>query len=1066
MKLQFKVQQYQTDAVDTVVDVFAGQPKHDGISYRIDPGRVRPLSNPALFEVNEASDSGLRNVEIALSGAQLLENVHKVQRSRNLPLSARLFDSKAAPGAPSLTVEMETGTGKTYVYIKTIMELYKRYGWSKFIVVVPSIAIREGVKKSFDVTAEHFQQLYGTRPRSFIYNSSHLHELERFSSDSGVQVMIINIQAFNSKGAENRRIFGTPRVNFQGVTEMVGLDDFGSRKPIDIISANRPIVIIDEPQRFGEEFDIKSGRPKKPSTSIESLSEFNPLMILRYSATHKPHHEYTKVHRLDALDAYNQKLVKKIAVRGITVKGLSGSTAYLYMDAIEIAKGAKPRARVEIDVKTKAGPIKRMVKRVEKGTRFHDLSGGIEAYKGLYVEDIRATDDTLHLSNGDIVVAGQLADRDVTEETKRRIQIREVIRAHLDKERELFSQGIKVLSLFFIDEVAKYRDYDRENTLGEYARYFEEEYSAIVEETLGELELDDAYKKYLQRDLVRDVHEGYFSIDKKTRRQVDPTVAKRGEDAGQATDVDAYDLILKDKERLLSFTEPVRFIFSHSALREGWDNPNVFVMGLLKKSDNIVSRRQEIGRGLRLAVDQHGQRMDNPVTVHDINELTVVTDESYTDFVVGLQKEISESLAARPRKASAKFFTGKTIQTLSGESVVEEALAQALYKYLIKNDYLNEDDTISETYMQAKESGTLAEPASEVLRPVIDFVWPLVDVLYLDVPVATDGRKPKKIPLNEANFAKKEFQALWGRINHKAIYQVEFDSQELISKCIAELNKHLNVAAMQYVVEAGQQQDSLEADNLIGGAGFKKSSTQTHTETVTAGSQVKYDLLGEITEKTQLTRRTAAAILRGITAGTFVKFRLNPEQFITEAARLINEQKATVIVEHLTYDALEDRFDSSIFTENQTKQDLTHAGSTLTKHIFDYVVTDSKIERAFVAELDRSKEVAVYAKLPRGFFIPTPVGDYNPDWAIAFTEGSVKHVYFVAETKGSLSTLQLKGVENAKIDCARKFFASLNEKKGNDVTYDVVTDYSELMQLVGPNAQVAAHTEFAIADAN
>lgn len=1066
MKLQFKVQQYQTDAVDTVVDVFEGQPKHDGISYRIDPGRVRSVSNPALFEVSEAPDSGLRNVEIALSGAQLLENVHKVQRSRNLPLSAKVFDSKAAPGAPSLTVEMETGTGKTYVYIKTIMELNKRYGWSKFIVVVPSIAIREGVKKSFDVTAEHFQQLYGTKPRSFIYNSSKLHQLERFSSDSGVQVMIINIQAFNSKGAENRRIFGTPRVNFQGVSEMVGLDDFGSRKPIDIINANRPIVIIDEPQRFGEEFDIKSGRPKKPSTSIESLSQLNPLMILRYSATHKPHHEYTKVHRLDALDAYNQKLVKKIAVRGITVKGLSGSTAYLYMDAIEIAKGAKPRARVEIDVQTKAGQIKRMVKRVEKGARFHELSGGIEAYKGLYVEDIRATDDTLHLSNGDIVVAGQLADRDVTEETKRRIQIREVIRAHLDKERELFSQGIKVLSLFFIDEVAKYRDYDRENTLGDYARYFEEEYMAIVEETLGELELDDAtvvYREYLRRDLVRDVHEGYFSIDKKTRRQVDPTVANRGEDAGQATDVDAYDLILKNKERLLSFTEPVRFIFSHSALREGWDNPNVFVMGLLKKSDNIVSRRQEIGRGLRLAVDQHGQRMDNPVTVHDINELTVVTDESYTDFVVGLQKEISESLAARPRQASAKFFTGKTIQTPSGEAVVDEVLAQALYKYLIKNDYLNEDDTISEIYKQSTESGTLAEPTSEVLRQVIDFVWPLVDALYLDVPLPVDDRKPKKIPLNEANYAKKEFQELWARINHKAVYQVEFDSLELIRKCITVLDRHLNVAAMQYVVQAGQQRESLEAGDLMSGAGFNVSSTKTHTETVTAGSQVKYDLLGEITEKTQLTRSTMAKIVGGVAPGTFAKFRLNPEQFITEAARLINEQKATVIVEHLTYDALEDRFDSAIFTENQTKQDLTHAGSKLTKHIYDYVVTDSKIERAFVNELDTSTEVAVYAKLPRGFFIPTPVGDYNPDWAIAFTEGSVKHVYFVAETKGSLSTLQLKGVEDAKIECARKFFASLNEKNRNDVTYDVVTDYSELMQLVGPNAQVAVHTEFAIA---
>ena len=1025
MKLQFKVQQYQTDAVDAVVETFAGQPKRDGISYRIDPGKVSPVTDPALFETEERSDAGLRNAEIALSGAQLLENVHAVQRSRNLPLSAKLVDSKAAPGAPNLDIEMETGTGKTYVYIKTIMELHKRYGWSKYIIVVPSVAIREGVKKSFDVTAEHFQQLYGTKPRSFIYNSSQLHELERFSSDAGVQVMIINIQAFNATGKDNRRIYDE-------------LDDFQSRRPIDVISANRPIVIIDEPQKIGA--------PK----SLEALSRFNALMLLRYSATHKV--EHTKVHRLDALDAYNQKLVKKIAVRGITVKGLAGSTAYLYLDAIEIAKGARPRARVEIEVQTATG-IRRQVKRLDVGTNLHAVSNGIEAYKGLFITEIDANRDVIELSNGDVVVAGQLADRDVTEETKRRIQIREVVRAHLDKERELFSQGVKVLSLFFIDEVAKYRDYSREDTLGDYARTFEEEYTTIRDEMLGELAIDAAteeYQSYLRRDDVRQVHEGYFSIDKKTKHLIDneKAIKKTGDEKGLSTDIDAYDLILKDKERLLSFAEPVRFIFSHSALREGWDNPNVFVMGMLKKSDNTVSRRQEIGRGLRLSVNQHGERMDNPVTVHDINELTVVTDESYTDFVTGLQREISESLAARPRKASVKFFVGKTIQTPSGESVIEEAVAQALYKYLVKNDYVNDDDTISDAYKQAKEEGTLAAPTSEVLKPVIDFMWPLIDILYLDLPVPTDDRKPKKIPLNEANFARKEFQALWGRINHRAVYQVEFDSGELIRKSIAHLDKHLNVAALQYVVQAGQQREQLEADDLTSGSGFAVQTTQTHTETVSAGSQVKYDLLGEITEKTQLTRRTVAAILRGVTPGTFAKFRLNPEQFITEAARLVNEQKATVIVEHLAYDALEDRFDSAIFTENQTAQDFSKAGSKLKKHVYDYVVTDSKIEREFVTELDTSHEVAVYAKLPSGFFIPTPVGDYNPDWAIAFTEGSVKHVYFVAETKGSLSTLQLKGVEDAKIECARKFFASLSEKNGNDVTYDVVTDYTELMQLV------------------
>jgi type III restriction enzyme len=1032
MKFQFKVQQYQTDAVDAIVDVFAGQPKRDGVQYRIDPGRQKPVE-PGLFEASTTPDSGLRNAEIILPAPKLLENIQAVQKVRNLEQSKTIAVSKAAPAsAPNLTIEMETGTGKTYVYIKTMMEMHKRYGWSKFIVVVPSIAIREGVKKSFDVMAEHFQQTYGTKPRAFIYNSSQLHELERFSSDGGVQVMIINIQAFNATGKDQRRIYED-------------LDDFQSRKPIDVIAANRPIVIIDEPQRFGEEFDAK-GKSKKASASLESLAKFNALMVLRYSATHKPHHEYNKVHRLDAVDAYNQKLVKKIAVRGITVKGLAGSTAYLYLDAIEVRKGAMPTARIEMEVQKKTG-IKRLPKRVTKGTRLHDLANGVEAYKDLVVTDVDAVRDIIELSNGDIVSAGQVTV-DVTDETKRRIQIREVIRSHIDKERTHFPQGIKVLSLFFIDEVAKYRDYSREDTLGEYARIFEEEYASIVEEVLGELELDaatKAYQDYLRRDIVRDVHGGYFSIDKKTGRQVDPDTTSSKDEGTAAKNASDYDLILKDKERLLALETPLRFLFSHSALREGWDNPNVFVMGMLKKSGNTVSRRQEVGRGLRLAVDQHGERMDNPVIVHDINELTVVCDESYDEFVSGLQAEIAATLSARPRQASGKFFTGKVIQTPDGPSVVEEKLAKAIYFYLVQNAYVDEDGLVTDKYKADREAGTLPEPASEVFKPVVDYVWPLVDSLYLDLPAPTNDRKPKKIPLNEANFAKKEFQALWGQINHRAVYQVHFDSAELTAKCVQSLDKHLNVAPLQYVVEKGSQAETVDADDVLG---MKKKDTETHTEKVSAGSQVKYDLLGEITEKTQLTRRTAAAILTGIRPDTFAKFRLNPEQFITEAARLIDEQKATVIVEHLTYDALEHRFDSAIFTQNQTAEDFAKAGEKLKKHVYDYVVTDSKVEREFVTDLDTSTEVAVYAKLPRGFFIPTPVGDYNPDWAIAFTEGKVKHVYFVAETKGSLSTLQLKGVEEAKIECARKFFASLSEKNHQEVKYDVVTDYTELMQLV------------------
>lgn len=1026
MKLQFKVQQYQTEAVDAVVDVFSGQPYADGVKYRIDPGKEAVAS---LLE-----DAGLRNAEISLTPPQLLENVHRVQQGRGLELSKDLKDPVKKSAAPiNLDVEMETGTGKTYVYIKTIMELHKRYGWSKYIVVVPSIAIREGVKKSFDITAEHFQQLYGTKPRTFVYNSSRLHEVERFSSDAGVQVMIINIQAFNATGKDARRIYEV-------------LDDFQSRKPIDVIAANRPILIIDEPQKI-------EGDGKKPSKSLEALGLFSALFALRYSATHKI--ERTKVHRLDAVDAYNQKLVKKIAVRGITVKHLAGSTAYLYVDGLEIGKGADfPKARVELEVQTAQG-IKRQVKRLSQGMNLHDISGGIEAYKGLFIRDVDANRDIIELSNGDVIGAGEVTE-DVAEDQKRRIQIREVVRAHLDKERELFAQGIKTLSLFFIDEVAKYRDYSREDTLGEYARLFEEEYEAVLADYLSQLDVDEAaerFRKHIEAIPVRSTHEGYFSIDKKTKQMVDGKIAARGDFAGQSDDVDAYDLILKDKERLLSFEEPVRFIWSHSALREGWDNPNVFVMGMLKKSDNTTTRRQEIGRGLRLSVDQHGERMDNPVTVHDINELTVVTDESYTDFVTALQKEIIESLSARPRKASVDYFTGKQIKLENGStSVMEKALAQALYNHLIRHHYIDDDGFVTRTYKDARADGTLAAPTAEALKPVIDFVWPLVDALYLDMPKPTDGRKPKKIPFNEKNFKKREFQELWGRINHKAVYQVEFDSAELIRNCVRVLDTSLNVTVMQYLVEAGKQVVGLEVEQLEAGTGFKVSEIKVEHPAVSAGSTVKYDLLGEIAEKTQLTRRTCAAILTGINPGTFAKFKQNPEQFITETARLVNEQKATVIVEHLTYDPLDSSYDSSIFTENQTAQDLSKAGDKLNKSVYEYVVTDSKVERSFVEKLDVSDEVIVYSKLPRGFFIPTPVGDYNPDWAIAFRDDTtnIKHVYFVAETKGSMSTLQLKGVENAKIECARKFFASLSTNAdGSGVKYDVVDSYDSLLQLVG-----------------
>lgn len=1003
MKLKFKTQKYQTNAVEAVVNCFAGQPSSVGIKYRIDPGLAKKGTTVEMY------DTGFKNPDLALLPAKLLENIQNVQRSQNLPLSSSLAETKICK--VNLDIEMETGTGKTYCYIKSMFELNKHYGWSKFIVVVPSIAIREGISKSFEITAEHFLETYHKKARFFIYNSNDLPKLESFSSDSGINVMIINVQAFNATGKDARRIYEE-------------LDEFQSRRPIDVIKSNRPILILDEPQKM------------EGSKTLDSLKEFNPLMVLRYSATHKTQHN--RIHRLDALDAYNQKLVKKISVRGISVKGLSGTNAYLYLEGIEVSASKPPIARIEFEIKQNNG-IKRVLRKLSKGDNLFDLSEGLDQYKNFVISNIDAVKDTVSFTNGVELISGE-AVGDVNENALRRIQIREAIKAHFEKEQLLFNQGIKVLSLFFIDEVAKYRTYENpDDTRGEYAKIFEEEYNQRLNEVLT-LE-ETAYNKYLKEIDASKTHNGYFSIDKKTNRLIDPATGKK---STETDDVDAYDLILKDKEKLLSFAEPTRFIFSHSALREGWDNPNVFVICTLKHSNNTISRRQEVGRGLRLCVNQMGDRMDNLATVHQVNVLTVVASESYKDFVTALQRDISESLSSRPKIADEKYFTGKVLKTNLGDVEVTPQIAKQIYKYLIKNDYTDDKDSITQTYHDAKKNGKLAELPSE-LAAYSEQVIQLIDSVFSEtqMPDIEDDRKNKTNPLN-ANFEKREFKELWKRINRKAVYSVHFETQELIHKCLAALENELRISPLQYTIQRGEQIDDATYENLKLGDGFKIKETSTNEHKNSIHSAVKYDLIGKLSEETKLTRNTIAKILQGINSTVFAQYKTNPEDFLAKSTTLINEQKATVIVEHLTYDTIEETYSETIFTQEKQKEDFSKAFKA-ERHIFDYVFTDAKNERNFVKELDASVEVVVYAKLPRGFFIPTPVGDYNPDWAIAFQEGSVKHIYFIAETKGSISSMDLRKIEECKIDCARKFFKKITS---DQVKYDVVDSYGKLMELV------------------
>ena len=1037
MKFRFKIQQYQTDAVDSVVRVFDGQHYSDGVSYIRDLGEQEPVMppqngqlsmfpDPQLTFDDVLDDTGYKNENLRLNADELLQNIRTIQSENNIRLSDHLVREL---GCCSLDVEMETGTGKTYVYIKTMFELNKRYGWSKFIVVVPSIAIREGVKKSFEITTDHFMELYHKKARFFIYNSSNLNQLDAFSSDSGINVMIINTQAFAASLKEDGRS-KEARIIYSK------RDEFASRRPIDVIAANRPIVIMDEPQKMGGEVTQKA------------LKSFNPLFCLNYSATHAKQHNLVYV--LDALDAYNKRLVKKIEVKGFEVKNFRGTDQYLYMESILLSPKKPPQVRMELEIRYQKS-INREFRILSVGDNLYYISGEMEQYKGFSISEIDPIAGTVTFTNGDVIRKGDVVG-DVSERDMRRVQIRETIISHFEKEEQNFDMGIKTLSLFFIDEVAKYRQYDADGNevLGEYGRVFEEEYIAVLNEYRKFL--NPAYLAYLDGISAADTHKGYFSIDKKTGRAVDSTL-KRGSEFSD--DISAYDLILKNKERLLSFEEPTRFIFSHSALREGWDNPNVFQICTLKHGgDSSTQKRQEVGRGLRLCVNQAGDRMDAETcgdNVQVINTLTVIASEGYSDFVRDLQEQTRAVLYDRTTKANIEYFTGKTI-AVDGQNVkITETQAKQIYKYLLKNDYITDDDAIAQDYRDDLATHRLA-PLPEALAPMADEVHRLIQSIFDESilrEMFVDGNKTKapENPLND-RFYKEAFQALWKAINHKYAYTVDFDSEELIRNAIAAIDEKLFVSQLQYTVSQASQRSELTNDMMREGSSFNAVKTRTSTLKHAETSQIKYDLIGKIAEGTVLTRRTVAAILKGIRASTFMMFRHNPEEFIAKAIRLIREQKATMIVEHITYDQIEGSYDSSIFTAEKHGKSLEDAFRA-SKAIQDYVYTDGtadkSIERQFVESLDGSAEVNIYAKLPRGFSIPTPVGHYSPDWAIVFHEGKVRHIYFVAETKGTMDTLNLRPIEKAKIDCARKLFATISNGM---VTYDHVDNYQQLLNKV------------------
>lgn len=648
--------------------------------------------------------------------------------------------------------------------------------------------------------------------------------------------------------------------------------------------------------------------------------------------------------------------------------------------------------------------------------------------------------------------AGQISGNEQMTALQRRIQIRETIRTHIQRERELYPRGIKVLSLFFIDEVSKYRLYDGDNDdgrNGEYAKMFEEEYENVVGQMQRQFG-DDAYLHYLDGIDVHKTHQGYFSIDKKKGKKARFVEGKIDRKTQLSDDVDAYDLIMKDKERLLSLDEPVRFIFSHSALREGWDNPNVFQICTLKpQSESEIRSRQEIGRGLRLCVNQQGERMDESVLgrdVQELNKLTLITDLEYGKFAEALQTGLAESLADRPQKVDTQLFVGRTLVDANGEQVhVTQDLANAIYEDLIQNDYVKRGK-LTDKYFADKEIGSF-HVASEV-SGYADSVVRILSGVYDAHTMAPENAHSNNVQaiVDEEKLHKAEFLNLWNRINHKSFYTVQFDTPELIDHSIRALDSKLNVTRVQINLEYGEQTARLESrEQLEQGKGFQKARSDRESAKYAPLGSVRYDLVGKLVEETGLTRATVAAILRGIAPQTFSQFRINPEEFILKAARLINDEKATQIIEHITYNRLDAAYDQDVFTRATLRGKLDVNAMEANRSLYSHVIYDSDNERRFAQELDVSDQVAVYVKLPGSFYISTPVGKYNPDWAIAFNEGSVKHIYFVAETKGNLDTMELRGVENAKIECAKKHFAAISN---GSVVYSVVDNYSTLMQLV------------------
>ncbi|MDA8251724.1 MAG: DEAD/DEAH box helicase family protein [Rhodospirillales bacterium] len=969
MKLHFEPNlDYQLAAIDAVCDLFRGQEicrteftvTHDG-------------SDPQYRMGFAENDLGIGN-RLTLLDDELLKNLNDIQIRNGLRPSQTLASG-------DFTVEMETGTGKTYVYLRTIFELNKQFGFTKFVIVVPSVAIKEGVYKTLQITEDHFKSIYAGVPFDyFLYDSGKLGQVRNFATSPAIQIMVATVGAINKKDVNN----------LYKPSEKVN-----DEKPIDLIKATHPIVIVDEPQSVDGGLE---GRGR------EALTAMNPLCTLRYSATHADKHHM--VFRLDAVDAYERKLVKQIEVASATVENSHNKP---YMKLLSVAnKRGTISAKVELDVETASGVQRREVI-VQDGDNLEEITKRA-IYADCRIGEIRVAKGNeyleLRVPGGEHYLAPGKAWGDVDPLAVQREMIRRTIREHLDKEKRLRPKGIKVLSLFFIDKVDRYRSYDAagNQVKGEYARIFEEEYQRAAKlpdyRTLfGEVDLTQA---------AAEVHGGYFSIDKKGSW----TDTEENNQANRDNAERAYNLIMKEKEKLLGFETPLKFIFSHSALREGWDNPNVFQICTLRDIQTERERRQTIGRGLRLCVNQNGERLRG----FDVNTLTVIATESYEQFAERLQKEIEDETGIRFGILEDHQFAGVLVPAEDGQAKpLGFAESQALWGHLKETGLIDAKGRVQESLKKALKDGSFTVPGK--FAPLLPQITEILRKAAgrLEIKNA-DERRP--VPLRKEVYLSPEFKELWDRIKHKTTYRVQFDNEKLIGTCIDALRKAPPVAKTKLQWR--------KADIAIGKAGVEATEREGAATVTLEEDDIELpDLLTDLQDRTQLTRRTIHRVLRD--CDRLDDFKRNPQQFIETAASAINHAKRLAVVDGIKYQRIGDEhyYAQELFQTEELTGYLKNMLTKAQKSIYEQVVYDSDVERSFADQLEKNSAVKVYAKLPSWFKVPTPLGTYNPDWAVLIQEDEQERLYFVVETKGTLFADALRSNEAAKIECGEAHFKAL-----------------------------------------